>query len=483
MIALTARSDSFPQLQAARRFADLDSRCADIRPVPLHRFDDAIEKPAARYGVQIEPGLVEAMIEDAPAADALPLFAFVLENLWRQYHEAQRIGKADYDGIGRLDGLIDRAAERALQGIPPGEDRSAGDQVPKERERLAASTFVPALAQMSETGAPIRRVALLDRFDAGANAAGAIRAVASGGDEAAEDGGGSTVEVAHEAVFRGWSRFQRWLIPARERLEALRGLEVAASVWDRHGRARAYLDHRGGRLNAARALIHDADFREEVGSTQRAYLVAASWAQFRRWSALGALVALITAAGYGSWWIAERGPQVAIRLLSLKVGLSDFVEPEMVVLPPGTFLMGSLKGGREEQPPHRVEVPGFAMGKYEVTFDEWDVCTADGGCEKYKPGDENWGRGRMPVINVSWNDAKAYVEWLSRVSGKPYRLPSESEWEYAARAGTTTITGGDQVLTPEQANYWEMTSSRPLRSAPIGPVPRGSMTCTGTSGN
>ena len=97
MIALTARSDSFPQLQAARRFADLDSRCADIRPVPVHRFDDAIEKPAARYGVQIEPGLVDAMIEDAPAADALPLFAFAMENLWRQYHEAKRIRKADYD--------------------------------------------------------------------------------------------------------------------------------------------------------------------------------------------------------------------------------------------------------------------------------------------------------------------------------------------------------------------------------------------------
>jgi hypothetical protein len=80
MIALTARSDSFPELHTARRFAGLDARCADIRPVPLHRFDDVIEKPAARYGVEIEPGLIEAMIEDAPGADALPLFAFAMEN-------------------------------------------------------------------------------------------------------------------------------------------------------------------------------------------------------------------------------------------------------------------------------------------------------------------------------------------------------------------------------------------------------------------
>ena len=239
MIALTARSDSFPQLQAARRFADLDSRCADIRPVPLHRFDDTIEKPAARYGVQIEPGLVDAMIGDAPAADALPLFAFAMENLWRQYHQAKRIRKVDYDSIGRLEGLIDRAAERALQGILPGEDRTGGQHVPGERERLAAKTFVPSLAQVSETGAPIRRVAQLDRFDAQARNLlepfDQWRLVVT---KQAEDGGGSTVEVAHEAIFRGWLRFQRWLEPARARLEALRGLRWRpASGIGRVGRA------------------------------------------------------------------------------------------------------------------------------------------------------------------------------------------------------------------------------------------------------
>jgi formylglycine-generating enzyme required for sulfatase activity len=79
----------------------------------------------------------------------------------------------------------------------------------------------------------------------------------------------------------------------------------------------------------------------------------------------------------------------------------------------------------------------FAIGKYEVTFAEWDACVAAGGCS-HRPADEGWGRGTRPVINVSWDDAKEYVRWLGSRTGHEYRLPSEAEWEYAARAGTET---------------------------------------------
>ena len=99
--------------------------------------------------------------------------------------------------------------------------------------------------------------------------------------------------------------------------------------------------------------------------------------------------------------------------------------PEMVVVPAGT---------------------PFAVGKYEVTFAEWEACVAGGGCGGYSPDDEGWGRGRRPVINVSWEDVQAYVRWLSEQTGEAYRLLSEAEWEYAVRAGTTThYTWGDEI--------------------------------------
>jgi formylglycine-generating enzyme required for sulfatase activity len=140
---------------------------------------------------------------------------------------------------------------------------------------------------------------------------------------------------------------------------------------------------------------------------------------------------------------------------------SDCAEcPQMVVVPPKPdgFMMGSPpdEEGRDddEGPQHRVTIAEpFAIGVYEVTFDEWDACVADGGCNGYRPGDVDWGRDRRPVINVSWNDAQAYVAWLAARTGAPYRLPSEAEWEYAARAGTTTPFHFGRTISTEQANY------------------------------
>ncbi len=116
--------------------------------------------------------------------------------------------------------------------------------------------------------------------------------------------------------------------------------------------------------------------------------------------------------------------------------------PKMVVVPSGNFMMGSPKGERDredvEGPQRRVTIKRpFAVGKFEVTFAEWRACVSDKGCS-YKPYDHGWGRGQRPVIYVSWHDTKSYVSWLSRKTGKAYRLLSEAEWEYAARAGTTT---------------------------------------------
>ena len=108
---------------------------------------------------------------------------------------------------------------------------------------------------------------------------------------------------------------------------------------------------------------------------------------------------------------------------------------EMVVVPPGDFEMGS-RDTPFESPPHKVTIAApYAIARRETTFAEWDACVAAGGCS-HKPDDQGWGRGNRPVIDVSWQDARSFVAWLARKTGKNYRLPSEAEWEYAARAGT-----------------------------------------------
>jgi formylglycine-generating enzyme required for sulfatase activity len=121
--------------------------------------------------------------------------------------------------------------------------------------------------------------------------------------------------------------------------------------------------------------------------------------------------------------------------------------PEMVLVPPGRFMMG-MPGLQQAQSIDRA----FAVGKYEVTFAEWDACVADGGCAGYRPDDHGWGRGRQPAIDIGWSDAKQYVRWLSQKTGHDYRLLTEVEWEYAARAGTTTAYPWGDAIGSGNAN-------------------------------
>ena len=146
--------------------------------------------------------------------------------------------------------------------------------------------------------------------------------------------------------------------------------------------------------------------------------------------------------------------------------------PEMVVIPAGSFRMGCLFDHGEchnyELPVHAVDVARFALSRYEVTFAQWDACAAAGGCNDYHPIDR-WGRGDRPVIHVHWADAKSYVAWLSEQTGHAYRLPSEAEWEYAARAGTEAKYHWGNEIGVNRANclgcgsQWDA-----LEPAPVG---------------
>lgn len=131
--------------------------------------------------------------------------------------------------------------------------------------------------------------------------------------------------------------------------------------------------------------------------------------------------------------------------------------PEMLAVPAGTFVMGAAaaEGGRpSERPQTSVTLDtSFAIAAHETTFAQWDACVADGGCAGYRPGDAGWGRAAQPVIGVSYDDATAYTRWLSARTGMTYRLPSEAEWEYAARAGSPDAFSWGDRLQPGAANY------------------------------
>ena len=147
--------------------------------------------------------------------------------------------------------------------------------------------------------------------------------------------------------------------------------------------------------------------------------------------------------------------------------------PVMVMIPAGTFRMGCLSNDddcSDDELPLRDVTIGrpFALSVYEATFAEWDACVAAGGCGGHEPDDEGWGRGSRPVVNVSWDDARAYAQWLSAQTGAEYRLPSESEWEYAARAGTATKYSWGNEIGVNRANcsgcvsWWDYDLTAPV---------------------
>jgi len=157
--------------------------------------------------------------------------------------------------------------------------------------------------------------------------------------------------------------------------------------------------------------------------------------------------------------------------------------PLMVLLRGGTFQRGDLSGdGDGDEQVQSIRLAPFAMGVYEVTFEEYDrFCVST---SRECPDDQGWGRGRRPVVNVSWDDANAYVQWLAGQTGEPYRLPTDAEWEYAARAGTESRywwgdePGIDQANCAGCGSLWDGE-----RSAPVGSFPPNNAGLHDTAGN
>ena len=224
-----------------------------------------------------------------------------------------------------------------------------------------------------------------------------------------------------------WEKYQRVLGLSPAHPEAMVGMErVIDSYLELFGAAleRQEFDEADSYLTRIRELHPDSPALREG----RQRLQAAQQAQAEREAQRQAEEAAR---------LAEQERQAARRQAAVEKARAAV--GEMVSIPGGRFRMGDLSGGGvdDEQPVHSVTVPAFRLGKHEVTFAQWDACVADGGC-KHRPGDQGWGRGNRPVINVSWDDAQSFIGWLNGITGGNYRLPSEAEWEYAVRGGSTT---------------------------------------------
>ena len=498
----TIRSDS-----AARLFQMIADQQIELPetlpllPLPATSYRDVILKPlevVAQRGQQlkIEPLLASQLVTDAAGADALPLLAFTLSLLYQEFGAGGTITLQQYQAMGGVSRSIDMALKRALA------DPASAPAIPAAKEdqlNCLRATFIPWLARIdSETGLPMRRVARLDEFpqDSRSIVQRLIKARLLVADQRS---GADVVEVAHESLLRQWPALTDWLQADATDLKLAETIERAAGEWVRNARQDSWLDHRAERLRAAERVAARADFRKRLGEDGLAYLAACrtreaielrertvARSRDRQRKLAEALVgglAAVLLIGILAWKFQQplqsemyrlqsvsAMPAVQEQALTAKSTFSECADcPKMVVIPAGSFKMGSpdLEHHKSEYPQHTVAIAKpFAVGQTELTFAQWDACALHGGC-RGNVSAGGWERGQNPAINITWQDAKQYVAWLSAMTGKSYRLLSEAEWEYAAGAGKTSLYffGNDDAQL-DQFSWYQPNSQ--ARTHPVG---------------
>jgi len=495
VIALfTIRSDNYERLQLAEELRGVRQQTLSLPPMPRGSYAEVIKGPAQRLegtprALSIDDALVDALLTDIEAGgakDALPLLAFTLERLYGDFGATRHLKLEHYEKLGRIEGSIEAAVERAFIAA------DSDSKVPKDsRTRLALLRrgLIPWLVGIDpDTGAPRRRVARLSEVPLEARPLIDLlieqRLLSTDVDKNTQE---MTIEPAHDALLRQWGLLYGWLKEDAALLTVLDGIKRAARDWAANGKTTSWLGHAEERLRAAERLLARPDLAANLERTDKDYVAScrrveqAAQARARRGRAvLGALLALLGSGGVAWWqheylqdrlnWFATVRPYMLAQIQpyvlkaeaerALKPG-DAFREcakdcPEMIVVPDGEFTMGSPDND-SQRPPHRVIfAKPFAVSKFEVTFKQWDACVAVHMCDPIV-SDGGFGRGTRPVVNVSWDDAQRYVTWFRLMTGKPYRLLSEAEWEYAARAGTMTrySFGDDTAALGDYAWYSE----------------------------
>jgi formylglycine-generating enzyme required for sulfatase activity len=483
------RSDFLGSLQGDKSLFKVRQQI-DVPPLGEEELREVVSRPAQLLGTRFETERLIDIITRRTAEDsvrevgALPLLSYTLDDMWTQMVKRG-------DGVLRLPAqsfelggvLVDRA------------DHFLATHRKSEDELRRVLTL--KLATVREGEEPTRRRAFRSEFTDEE-----WRLVTELADHpnrllvtATPEGGETYVEVAHEAIFRRWAKLREWIAAEREFLAWKTGLEAARRAWQgTSDRSKGDALLMGVALAQAQSWLGKRS--EDLPVVDRDFIVLSCKAEQgrrrRRRALIGvlafAIVAGLPALSIGGWlvyqlarfsprfWDVSKSALSAQAEQALKPG-ATFMEcascPGMVVVPAGSFIMGSPanEAGRraDEGPQHKVTIrQPFAVGKFELTFDEWDTCAAHGGCSSQIFGGQ-FGRGRQPVINVTWNDAQDYVAWLSKVTGKPYRLLTEAEWEYAARAGTQTAYSWGDEIGKGNANCNSCGSQSDARqTAPVG---------------
>lgn len=470
-VVLTLRGDFYDRaITTYRPLSDrVQGALVNLGPMTQEELRLAIEEPARQVGLSFEPGLVELILEQAGDEPGhLPLVEFVLRQLWAHRRGGQLHHEA-YKAMGQLEGAIANKAESLYVNLSEADQRKLQQiflRLVRPGEGEADTRRRATLVEVGEdVGALAKRLAD-ERLLVTSRLAGS-----------AED----SLEVSHEALIRHWDRLKRWVDADRRFLAWHERLRAAVEQYQESQKSEDAL-LRGFALTEARDWLEQKP--EYFSALERHFIAASQRCKVRRHVVAAATVGLVLLLVGGPFaWMSKEGltPEDAV-LTAQSHFMSIAIVPEVQRIESGTFLQGDSHGLgiKDEQPLREVRIKRFAIGKHEVTFDEYKRFAL--ATKRPLPHDEYWGHGRRPVINVSWEDAKAYAKWLSQETDQRYRLPTESEWEYAARS---IAINKDEIWagTSEEAQLKEYVVYEAKNTEPVGSKKANGLDLYDMSGN
>ena len=424
-------------------------------------LQDMLQKPAQATGYVFEPGLIDRIVTDAGSEPGhLPLVAYALQQLFEK-RKGNTFTVEAYSAIGEVVGAIGNKADDVLQGL--------SDEVRGAFDRVFAK-----LVHSDQESPPTRRRATMSAFESDRLAVELIDALAGKDCRVVgkrTSGQETIVEVAHEKLLDAWPFLAGWLKENAVFLVWQQGLDGKIADYET-SKQDSDLLLRGFPLTEALEWLKKKP--DSLSQRERHFIRASR--NHRRckkifgWLGIiiGLVIVVVLISGVG--WFGYHGytsyDQVKSRIFPVDWS-AEFTQPEMVKIEGYTFEQGDVEplGEPSRKPVRPVMLKSFFIGKYEVTFEEYDRFAI--ATKKHLPNDRGWGRGRRPVIDVSWDDAQAYVEWLSEQTGKRYRLPTESEWEYVARGGAKQKWAGTSQ-GPELKDYAVFFENSKNQTAEVG---------------